>query len=367
MPAVKTSASMPPAEQQAIAETAAATRCAKTSVASVASSSPRATARSIADAPAGAAGQSPQPRIELSARSRPSAVQPTLAHQVDQGAGVDGARSGRHRHPLQRAEAHRVVDRATGAHGANRAAAAEVADDEPQRPRPAGRGAGRPAASTRRPRGRGSRAAHPPLLAPAPRHRVDGGLGRDRRVKAGVEHRDLGQPGKRARARSIAARQGALCSGDERDQLLRRGSGQLLSTGRARRHRAASAPAASCSALCSRLVIARLRRRVDDDPAAVDARAARVGQQRAQHLGHAAPVRGRVDAPHDPSGERGPAERGEVLQVAVAGVVENVAKPLERQRRDVDRESRAIISRSCPHARARRARAHRGSCAFVCG
>ena len=48
---------------------------------------------------------------------------------------VDRAGAGRHRHALERREAHRRVDRAAVEHGCDRAASAEVADDEPLAPR----------------------------------------------------------------------------------------------------------------------------------------------------------------------------------------------------------------------------------------
>ena len=57
--------------------------------------------------------------------------EPVLAQHVDEGAGIDRAGAGRHRHALERAEAHRRVDRAPVEHGGDGAAAAEVADDEP--------------------------------------------------------------------------------------------------------------------------------------------------------------------------------------------------------------------------------------------
>ena len=65
-----------------------------------------------------------------SAWSSSSASSAVLAQQVEERARVDRARAGGHRHALERAEAHRRVDRAAVAHGRDRAAAAEVADDE---------------------------------------------------------------------------------------------------------------------------------------------------------------------------------------------------------------------------------------------
>ena len=57
-------------------------------------------------------------------------------------------------------------------------------------------------------------AADAPLLAPAPRQRVGGGLRGDRGVEARVEHRDLRDVREaRARAASIARSAGALWSG----------------------------------------------------------------------------------------------------------------------------------------------------------
>ena len=91
----------------------------------------------------------------------------------------------------------------------------------------------------------------------------------------------------------------------------------------ARRSRARRARRARCSArraasrrrrlpwmaLCSRLVSAEeLGRPFDHDPARVDAGAARVGEQRAHHLGDAAADRRRADVPHHaPLEQRGAA------------------------------------------------------------
>ena len=56
-----------------------------------------------------------------------------VAQEVEQCAGVDAAGAGSHRDALEWRESHRRIDGAAVAHRSDRAAAAEVADDEPGR------------------------------------------------------------------------------------------------------------------------------------------------------------------------------------------------------------------------------------------
>ena len=57
----------------------------------------------------------------------------------------------------------------------------------------------------------------------------------------------------------------------------------------------------------------------DRRPSGVDAGAARVGEQRLQHLGHAAAARGRVDVPDDASREQRSALGDRLLDLCVVG------------------------------------------------
>ena len=79
-----------------------------------------------------AAAERLHPGLEVQLVVERRRVDAALAQQVEERAGVDRAGARRHRHALERAEAHRRVDRAPVAHGRDRAAAAEVADDEPR-------------------------------------------------------------------------------------------------------------------------------------------------------------------------------------------------------------------------------------------
>jgi hypothetical protein len=72
-----------------------------------------------------------------------------------------------------------------------------------------------------------------------------------------------------------------------------------------------------------------------DRPARVDADAADVGQQSAQHLRDPAPARGRVDVPDRPSLEEQARPLGEALHLGVL-VADQRLEALERLRRDLD-------------------------------
>ncbi len=80
---------------------------------------------------------------------------------------------------------------------------------------------------------------------------------------------------------------------------------------------------------------------VDDDPARVHAGPARIGQQRAQHLGHAAAVRGGVHAPDDASLQQLARVRSELDEVGELPRVQHVGEAVDRQRRDLDLLERA--------------------------
>ena len=85
----------------------------------------------------------------------------------------------------------------------------------------------------------------------------------------------------------------------------RRAPGDGLVQGAVALVRAPPRPRAPCRQLWMRLVsVEELRRPLEHEPARVDAGAARVGEQRAQHLGDAAAVGGRVHAPDDPAGQQ---------------------------------------------------------------
>ena len=124
---------MPPSAA-AIDATAAATRCANTASASFAAGSRRrARARRRALLP-----ESPsRPGLRLERALDLLERRASRAQEMQDDLGVDRARARRHRHAFERAEAHRRVDRPAVAHGGHRAAAAEVADDEPRRRAPA--------------------------------------------------------------------------------------------------------------------------------------------------------------------------------------------------------------------------------------
>lgn len=76
------------------------------------------------------------------------------------------------------------------------------------------------------------------------------------------------------------------------------------------------------------------------EPARVDARTARVGQQRAQHLGHAATDGRRVHAPHRAAGHQRARALGQGQQLVHAGLVEDRAEALEAERSDGDGRER---------------------------
>ncbi len=135
-----------------------------------------------------------------------------LTQEVHECARVDRPRPGRHRDALERAEPHRRVDRAAGADGSDRAAAAEMADDEPLGPQRAGDPLdGEPVEAV---------ATDPPGLAPTLRDGVRRRFGRNRRVESGVEDRHV---------RHIRQLRPRAREGDERGPVVqRRERGELL-------------------------------------------------------------------------------------------------------------------------------------------
>ena len=197
-PPEKTSASRPPSAA-AIAATACAMRYVKTAKPSGV----------VEPAERGEPGLVLERVVELVGR------QAALAQEVEERARVDRARAGGHRHALERAEAHRRVDRAAVEHGRDRAAAAEVADDEPRHRAPAPR----PTATE----SRGSRSGGcptPRASAAGPRTsppRRDASRGRPCRRR-----RRAGRPAARA-ARALDRRSaGALWSGASVESLVDR-------------------------------------------------------------------------------------------------------------------------------------------------
>ena len=108
---------------------------------------------------------------------------PLLAKQVHKGTGVDRSGACRHRHPLERRESHRRVDRPSFPDRCHGAASAEMADDEPLgvdlRGDPLD---GDPMEAV---------AVHVPFLPPSLRDRVGRGRRRHRAVESGIEHRDV--------------------------------------------------------------------------------------------------------------------------------------------------------------------------------
>ena len=79
---------------------------------------------------------------------------------------------------------------------------------------------------------------------------------------------------------------------------------------------------------------------VDHDPARVEPGAADVADQRAQHLGDAAAVRGRVDGPERPAGEQFPAARDGVLEARQPVRREHAAEALRMEAGDGDVDER---------------------------
>ena len=150
-----------------------------------------------------------EPRLVLESGVEVVDAQAVLAEEVDERSRVDGARAGGHRHALERGEAHRRVDRAPVEHGGHRAAAAQVADDDPR------------GVELRDDRLHGDPvepvAAHAPV-APAPAgSRTSTPRWGSSRGTPCRRPRRAARPGARARASRIARSAGALWSGAMRD------------------------------------------------------------------------------------------------------------------------------------------------------
>ncbi len=129
-----------------------------------------------------------QARLVLERPAEFVGVEATRAQKVQDDLGVEGARAGRHRDAVERAEPHRRVDRVAVEDSRDRAAAAQVQNDEPRGRRPLGRPLHREAVEPVAP--------DAPLLGPSPRHRVGRSLVRHRRVEGRIEDghvRDVGQ------------------------------------------------------------------------------------------------------------------------------------------------------------------------------
>ena len=278
--AVKTSASSPPSAA-AIAATAATSRCTKTSSASAAAGGlelapcpPEPPSAEQARLEVQRAVELVDARARARAAGRASAPGSTEPERV----AIGTPSSGR--------EAHRRVDRAAVEDRRDRAAAAEVADDEPRHraTRSAHDCDGEPVEAE---------AAHAPLLAPARGQRVR------RRPRPGSSRgrpcrrpRPAARPGAPARASSIPRSAGALCSGASAsssaicartlgvDQRPARGSARRRGRrgGRPPRRRAprrATRPASRLVAVDEMELQAR-RAGVDDEDGQTQSRTARV-------------------------------------------------------------------------------------------
>src|SRR5690348_5815224 len=86
-------------------------------------------------------------------------LQQSRAEEMQRNLRIDRARAGRHRHAVERAVAHRRVDRPARLHGRDRAPAAEMTDDEALDGNVLGRPLHREPVE--------SETADPPLVAPA--------------------------------------------------------------------------------------------------------------------------------------------------------------------------------------------------------
>ncbi len=204
------------------------------------------------------AAEGREPRLVLERRVELVDAQAALAQEVEERARIDRARARRHRHALERGEAHGRVDRAAVQHGGHRAAAAEVADDEPRGDRHLLRDAPL------------HREPVEAVAADAPSSRHSRGTAyvdaswRNRRVERRVEDGDVRHVRERVRApRSIAARAGALWSGASS------ASSSIVS----RRPRRRSAPARGSEAAVH-----------DAMPDGVDPRAASASDRRCSRL-----------------------------------------------------------------------------------
>ena len=93
-------------------------------------------------------GQALEPRLLVQGPVDLVDGQAVRTLDVEERAGIDRARARRHRHALERREAHRRVDGAPVAHRRDRATAAEVTDDEAEIGLGAPQQLGRPLRST---------------------------------------------------------------------------------------------------------------------------------------------------------------------------------------------------------------------------
>ena len=161
----------------------------------------------------GGARQGEQARPVLQRVRHRLRLEAVVGDQPQHGAGVDGARPGGHHQSLQRGEAHRGVDATAVVHRRQGGARTEVAGDEAAgvpdgRGRPPGRvGVRQPVEAV---------AADVEAVPPLGRHRVGGGLGRQRGVERGVEAGDGRHAGRRG---------GHGVEGGERLGLVQRGQG----------------------------------------------------------------------------------------------------------------------------------------------
>ena len=113
--------------------------------------------------------QPEQARAVLERRRELRRRHPRVLLEPEQEPGVERARAGRHHEPVERREAHRRVDRHAARDRGERGAGAEMAGDDPQRPRPAGRQLARRGAARRRGTARGSRSGAGPSARATPR------------------------------------------------------------------------------------------------------------------------------------------------------------------------------------------------------
>src|SRR5918993_1021128 len=98
-------------------------------------------------------------------------IEPRLAEEVEERAGIDRAGASRHRHAFERREAHRRVNGTAVPNRGHRAPTAEVADDQP--------GGGHALCGPLNRETMEAVTADPPFLAPAPRDRIRGRRGRN--------------------------------------------------------------------------------------------------------------------------------------------------------------------------------------------
>ncbi len=158
----------------------------------------------------------PSPDSCSNASSSVVGRQAALAQQVEQRAGIDRSGARRHRDALERAEPHRRIDRGAVQNGRDRAAATEVARDDP-------RGIqllddrlhGDPVESV---------ASDPPLRAPALRNRVGRRRLGDGGVERSVEDGDVRDVGESCLCLADRAQRRLVVKGRQSAELLDRGN-----------------------------------------------------------------------------------------------------------------------------------------------